>query len=93
MTLRLLGNRLSVVLVPGSIGAVAASAGPAGVLVATAALVGVGRGMGQTMIRALSACARAELDFPIRSNRCARSLSRHGSSLAPTVSCHMRHEN
>ncbi len=42
MTWRLLGNRLSVVLVPGSIGAVAASAGSAGVLVATAALLGVG---------------------------------------------------
>lgn len=42
ITLRLLGNRLSVVCVPGAVGAVAASAGPAGVLVATAGLLFLG---------------------------------------------------
>ena len=45
MTLRLMGNRLSVVLLPGSIGLIAASAGPAGVLFATAGLLGVGCGL------------------------------------------------
>ncbi len=45
MTLRLMGNRLSVVVLPGSIGLIAVSAGPAGVLVATAALLGVGSGL------------------------------------------------
>jgi len=45
MTLRLMGNRLSVVLLPGSIGLIAASAGPAGVLLATAGLLGVGCGL------------------------------------------------
>jgi MFS family permease len=42
MTLRLMSNRLSVVVLPGSIGIVAAGAGAAGVLVATAALLGGG---------------------------------------------------
>jgi MFS family permease len=42
MTLRLISNRLSVVVLPGSIGMVAASAGAAGVLVATAVLLGGG---------------------------------------------------
>lgn len=42
MTLRLLGNRLGVVILPVSVGAVAASAGAAGVLMATAALLCAG---------------------------------------------------
>lgn len=42
MTLRLMSNRLSVVVLPGSLGAVAAGAGAAGVLVGTAALLGLG---------------------------------------------------
>ncbi|MDG4668155.1 MFS transporter [Mycobacterium sp. 236(2023)] len=42
MTLRLLGNRIGVVVLPGSIGLVAASAGASGVLGATAALLVVG---------------------------------------------------
>jgi MFS family permease len=42
MTLRLMSNRISVVVLPGSIGLVAAGVGPAGVLLATAALLGGG---------------------------------------------------
>lgn len=42
MTLRLLGNRLGVVVLPVSVGAVAASAGASGVLIATAAVLCVG---------------------------------------------------
>ena len=42
MTLRLLANRLGVVVLPVTVGAVAASLGAAGVLAATAAVLGVG---------------------------------------------------